>query len=408
MHKVLVVYEDACIGLTVVRALGSEGVPVAGILINGGFSARSRYLKEKIRLAERAELTGGKLREAVDAFRPKYIMAVGEKDMVHLNGLRAALPSGVRMLFPDEPVLEQAVKKPATLRIAANLGIDCPRTYFDDADEELNAFLDGVEFPVVMKLPYSKPEEIPERLWMKYCYADTPEAVQEVMGRYRGFGLSPLVQEYVSGRGVGVELCRYQGEIVGAFQHERIHELPLGGGASTYCRSVVLEEDLLERATALLRAMRWEGVAMVEFKRDVHTGRTVLMEVNGRFWGSLFLAVASGVNFPYLLYRTMGEGEMVRPTGYRVGLRGKREGRELRWAADAILLRRDLPPEGMPSRVRCLRDFIGTCAPGVVRDIWSWSDLMPGLWFRLGLLPSLLWGFVKWVRKRIRAVRVRP
>jgi hypothetical protein len=69
---------------------------------------------------------------------------------------------------------------------------------------------------------------------------------------------------------------------------------------------------------------------------------------------------------------------------------------------DAVILRRELPPEGFPSRLRCLREFIKTCGFRVKRDIWSWSDPMPGLCFRLGLLPLLLFGFAKWVCTRLR------
>lgn len=406
MNKVLVVYEDACIGLTVIRALGAEGVPVAGILFGSdGFSARSKYLKEKVRLDSRAELTAEKLREAIESFAPACIMAVGEKDMVHLNGLRASLPAGVRMLFPDRPVLEKAVSKSATLRIARQLGIDCPRTFFSDSGEDVEDFLASASYPVVMKFPYSKPEAVPERLSMKYRHAGSAEEVRKVLDLYRPFGVTPLIQEYVAGKGVGVELCIHKGEVAGAFQHERVHELPLSGGASTFCRSVALDRDLFERSVSLLREMRWEGVAMVEFRRDPRTGRVALMEVNGRFWGSLFLAVAAGVNFPFILYRTLGNGETVRPTAYRVGLGGKREGRELSWMVGAVILRRDLPPEGFPSRLRCLWEYLKTCDPRVKRDIWSWTDLRPGLWFRLGLLPQLACRFARWLRRRLRPAR---
>lgn len=39
---------------------------------------------------------------------------------------------------------------------------------------------------------------------------------------------------------------------------------------------------------------------MVEWKVDLRDGRPKLMEINPRFWGSLELAVRSGVNFPSL------------------------------------------------------------------------------------------------------------
>ena len=42
---------------------------------------------------------------------------------------------------------------------------------------------------------------------------------------------------------------------------------------------------------------------MVEFKVDPRDGIPKLMEVNPRFWGSLQLAIVSGVDFPYLILK---------------------------------------------------------------------------------------------------------
>jgi predicted ATP-grasp superfamily ATP-dependent carboligase len=51
----------------------------------------------------------------------------------------------------------------------------------------------------------------------------------------------------------------------------------------------------------LLGQFDWQGVAMVEFKVEANTGTPYLLEVNGRFWGSLQLAIDAGVDFPALL-----------------------------------------------------------------------------------------------------------
>ena len=72
---------------------------------------------------------------------------------------------------------------------------------------------------------------------------------------------------------------------------------------------------------ALLRAVGWHGVAMVEFKVDRRDGRPVLLEVNPRFWGSINQAVSAGIDFPYLLYRVAIEGDIEPITSYKLGLK---------------------------------------------------------------------------------------
>ena len=55
------------------------------------------------------------------------------------------------------------------------------------------------------------------------------------------------------------------------------------------------------------RRDRWHGVAMVEFKRDERDDTPRLMEINGRFWGSLQLAIDAGVDFPCDPARTLAD-----------------------------------------------------------------------------------------------------
>ncbi len=67
--------------------------------------------------------------------------------------------------------------------------------------------------------------------------------------------------------------------------------------------SIALDEALESSGVRLLDALDLRGVAMVECKREVGTGRPVVMEANGRFWGSLQLAIDAGVDFPELRHR---------------------------------------------------------------------------------------------------------
>jgi carbamoylphosphate synthase large subunit len=63
-----------------------------------------------------------------------------------------------------------------------------------------------------------------------------------------------------------------------------------------------------EQGLALLKALKWHGVAMVEFRLRPD-GTPVFLEVNGRFWTSLALAVHAGADFPVLLAKLAGTFE---------------------------------------------------------------------------------------------------
>jgi len=73
----------------------------------------------------------------------------------------------------------------------------------------------------------------------------------------------------------------------------------------------------------LLHSVGWEGVAMVEFKRSAASGESYLMEVNGRFWGSLQLAVDAGVDFPRMLIDMLLKRPFMGTPPYRIGVRAR-------------------------------------------------------------------------------------
>jgi protein-tyrosine-phosphatase len=58
----------------------------------------------------------------------------------------------------------------------------------------------------------------------------------------------------------------------------------------------------------MIEYMNYDGALMIEYKHDPYTGNFALMEINGRYWGSLQLAISSGQNFPVVLAEmTLGE-----------------------------------------------------------------------------------------------------
>ena len=186
------------------------------------------------------------------------------------------------------------------------------------------------------------------------------------------------LQRKVEGPGIGVFLLPGPDDLLLRFAHRRLREKPPSGGVSVYCESTELEPGLLGTSTALLERLGWTGVAMVEYKIEAATGTPYLMEINGRLWGSLQLAVDSGADFPRVLVEQALGLATRRPADYATG-------RRLRWFwgdVDHLLarLRRsrsDLHlPVWAPGRGGALRDFL--VAPLRSRgEVLRWSDPVP-------------------------------
>ena len=125
-----------------------------------------------------------------------------------------------------------------------------------------------------------------------------------------------LAQQYFAGTGVGVELLAKDGDVLAAFQHERVHEPPRGGGSS-YRRSVPLTAELLNASKAIVAVLRYTGVIMVEFRVNPKTKDWILIETNARFWGSLPLSAAAGMDFPRYLCELLLQGRTDFPPSYK-------------------------------------------------------------------------------------------
>jgi predicted ATP-grasp superfamily ATP-dependent carboligase len=118
---------------------------------------------------------------------------------------------------------------------------------------------------------------------------------------------------------------------------------------------------------------------MVEYKLDRRTGQPLLMEVNGRFWGSLQLAIDAGVDFPYLLYRLALGDYVEAPEAYEVGVTNRWLLGDLDHALARLFKKdRDLDlPEGFPSRLRTVVEFAKFYRPGLRYEPLSLTDPRP-------------------------------
>ncbi len=196
-------------------------------------------------------------------------------------------------------------------------------------------------------------------------------------------GEDPLVQQFIQGEEYGVEMVCCEGEPCAIFVHKRIRSLsPQGGAAVVKETALETEEVALMRmyAQKLAHTLKWHGPIMIEFKIDSETGEVLLMEINGRFWGSLPLAVRAGVNFPMMVYQ-LGGGHTVKKmseTSFPPYVRTRHFLGDCRWFLSVFFKKDWLRPILYPSRIRALWDFKKEVF--ISRgDVFLWGDLKPSI-----------------------------
>ncbi|THF61621.1 carboxylate--amine ligase [Pseudothauera rhizosphaerae] len=382
----LVLGIDTQIGLGVIRELGRAGIPVIGLANRANsIGLTSRYLHRGLVAGPRRdEALVARIRALGEEYGEAVLLAISETDLTWLIANANRL-GRVRAVTPPPEAFRSVLDKTRTLELARQVGIRVPVSVHCETLADWQRAAASVRYPVIVK--WADPMSAARRLQplnlkpRKLEYALDADALLAIGRRYEAAGVWPLVQEYCPGRGLGQFFFMHEGRAVRRFQHLRIAEWPPEGGFSSVCDAVPLSQhaDLQERSIALLQALGWEGVAMVEYRLDEATGEAVLMEINGRFWGSFPLAVHAGAGFALLAYGLQGLGRMPELPPLADDLRCRMGSTELKRLARILFQPGRIADPHFRRRPaheawRYLRDFL---RPKVRYYLWSGDDPRP-------------------------------
>lgn len=303
--KVLTTDPERRIGIYAIRYLGKVGAKVDSIGIKErsieplGFN--SKYLNKRI------YFHGGdyrsQLRDLLNNKSGNYdvINPIDVSKMIDLlvidNNKKKLFE---KYLLPYKDSLQISDNKEKITEHAQSIGVSCPKTYtrIEPSRLEKPGMFD-ITFPCIIKfrgdnrISHWRPEE-------RYRIVHSRKDLISAYSQMHSIEEYPIIQEYIEGVGVGFfALYNREKQLMAQFCHQRIREYPISGGPSSCCESIY-DERLVKLGRNLLESLGWMGLAMVEFKYDKKRDKFYLLEINPRYWGSLPLAVYSGVNFPVL------------------------------------------------------------------------------------------------------------
>jgi predicted ATP-grasp superfamily ATP-dependent carboligase len=331
--------------LALVRSLGQKGVRVTvgeRTLLNTSFfskycSRRLVYPSPRRSPYQFMEF----VTEEIAKKRYECLYPMEEETLLLLAHHQSEISKHTHLLIPEIAKIEFVRDKGTLLQFAETQGIPTPKTFFapptpepckvQGSGPESNVVQDSPASNVVQGLA-SKLDAIPIPAVIKprissgsfgIAYVRKKEDLIALYQRIHTHYPFPLVQEWIPDGGGTFGFSALLDEtsnVKAVFIHKKVRMYPVQGGPSTL-REGVEHPGIMELGISLLKSLKWVGVAMVEFKVDPRDGIPKLMEVNPRFWGSLHLAVISGVDFPYLMLR-IARGDPFDPVlNYTVGKR---------------------------------------------------------------------------------------
>ncbi|MFX1565868.1 MAG: HAD hydrolase-like protein [Promethearchaeota archaeon] len=251
----------------------------------------SRYLDRRYKIAnpyedEKAYITH--IRQLMDQYDP-VVVPVGFIDAMLLSNYRTSLGKKGIVLAPNHVAIRKAADK-------ATLEQLCHAT--------------GVKYPATKKIDKRSWKKVVKELGLPLVVKGTSDAAQpqyifhatdleQIITSRTG---SLIAQQFIPGSGAGYFSVSQSGHILAEYVHRRVVETkPSGGPSLVACHDHV--PTLYELGQKITSSLNWSGVLMVEFRKHEETGEFYLIEVNPKFWGSLELATAWGLDFPqYLLH----------------------------------------------------------------------------------------------------------
>lgn len=289
------------------------------------------------------------------------------------------------LILPPKNSFDFFFNKAKTLELANACDVPYPPSQIIRSGE--NCEVRVGQFPCYIKPARSKVWEGDRGVDLDARLISSQEELERMLEVLSPFG-DVLIQKYVPGIGIGIELFCVNGEILLSFAHRRIHEYPLTGGGSTYRVSIPMPQTLFEQSSRLVKAIRWTGVAMVEFKSDGK--ESYLMEVNGRFWGSLPLSVRAGADFPKAVVEWELKEQLPNSNSYRTGVFSRKFAMDLAWFKRNLVANRRDPFLLTRPVVRTILEYFRVLSGKEFWDHATWSDPVPILLeIRNGISQSL-------------------
>jgi len=323
--RAIVTYSRSWQALAAIRSLGRRGVEViAADEYSVTPGKLSRYSVDSFQYPSPVEDPDGFLAELEQAVRryktdgPLVLMAIHRETYLIAAARQRFEPDAIVPLA-DKAKFEQVQNKGRLAEYARRQGITVPRTWVPKNGEHIVSAADAVRYPAFLKLPESASGvgivKVNDR--------------QELIATYRAMveefhlhgSRRPIVQEMIEGDDYCVTGLWDRGELKIAMTYRNVLSYPREQGPGAV-RETIAAPKLEALAAELLGGLGWHGMAQVDYR---WTGNdedpAYLLEVNPRFFGGLYQAIESGVDYPYLLFQLATGRPLALPEAIDYGVR---------------------------------------------------------------------------------------
>ena len=309
-------------GLAALRALDRAGFETwAAVESRTALGARSRAAAGLVDVPDPRAAPDAFVTALADAARRLGAAAVlpgTEPALLAMAGRESAFPASVALGSAPEGTLQRATGKIALALLALRAGFDVPPNRVVAAGDPVATY--ELSFPAIVKPLQSELATGGQLERFEACRVEShAELDQALRGLPDDAG---LVQPYIEGRLISVNGVAFEGRLYGLNQHVVHRVWPDRCGQAVNAETIPMTPGRERAVAAFMKELGWGGVFNLQLiERE---GRDYVIDLNPRFYVSLSLAVAAGLNLP-AIWTSLLLGLPFEDHGYRTGVRFRQE-----------------------------------------------------------------------------------
>jgi len=262
---------------------------------------KSKYIKKVYKVYPptlNEKLFESSILEIIENDKYDLILPFGYKTTIALSKIKSKINQISKIFISDFNLINLIHDKQKLAELLLNGGFNLPKIYsLEDIKSK------SINFPLVIKA--RKTSGVDKAVRYANNMTELKRFYKEISSNSSSnhdiddFS-NPLIQEYVCGTTYdGLFLCE-NGEVIASMAQRRDVVYPSSGGVGVEVSSI-LDDDLINYCSKILKFINWTGPCQVEVIKDNHSNSFKLIEINPKLWGTLGCSIKAGVNFPLLI-----------------------------------------------------------------------------------------------------------
>jgi predicted ATP-grasp superfamily ATP-dependent carboligase len=297
--------------LAAARSLGQKGIEViVGDEYRFSPASFSKYTKASFLYPnpeQDPEGFLGTLEEIIRKYHTDddYVLMPFHRETYVIARNRTRFEPLIKFAIPTIEQIDQVDDKGTLAKLCQKRGTPIPETVVVDTEEEFRAAVKTFTYPAFVKV-----RRLAAAVGIKQVH-DADHAIQTFEHFVKEYKLGadslPLLQAAVPGSDYCTTFLFDHGQVRASMTYHNLRTYPVKSGTGVL-RETVDAPSMEKIGADLLGSLNWNGVAEADFRWDGKSAEPTMIEINPRFWGGLTQSIASGWDYPYLLFQLAVNG----------------------------------------------------------------------------------------------------